>query len=336
MSLTTTLCNFSKYFNQLPRYRRLMHHLIHFTRICIFGAFISGAVAFASYEEGLRAYLEKDFETAIGYWSNTDVSNDPRALFAMGVMHMRGIGTEQDQETGAQYYRKAADFQFASAQFNLGLAYYSGRGVAKDLEQSRHWWQLAAEQGHAIAQYNLGAILWSGSDAIKDQALAMHWFRKAKENGNRDASNFLLTLFAPMYKELNANSLELARKDGTRQIPLVDEVGMYKLGLQAMQDKQYGQAFGYWQPLALDGHVDSQYQLGILYENGLGVEKDFTAALDWYQRAAQKGQGEAQFRLGIYHMNENPDRNEALGFYWIQSAADNDSVDAINYINNNL
>jgi hypothetical protein len=33
-------------------------------------------------------------------------------------------------------------------------------------------------------------------------------------------------------------------------------------------------------------------------------------------------------------MNENPDKNEALGFYWIQSAADNNSAEAKAFIEN--
>lgn len=223
---------------------------------------------------------------------------------------------------------------FSSAQYNLGLAYFAGKGVPQDIEKSRYWWRQAAEQNHPVAQYNLGAILWSGNGIAQDQAGAMHWFRKAKINGNKDASSFLLTLFAPMYKELNAESLQLADDASEHDIPLIDQFGMYKLGLQATEKQQYEQAFAYWEPLAQDGHLDSQYQIGRLYERGEGVAEDFNRALEWYQRAAQKGQGDAQFRIGLYHMNENPDKNEALGFYWIQSAADNGSNKAKSYIDN--
>jgi len=290
--------------------------------------------AVASYEEGLKAYVRQDYKSALEAWTAPKLERNEEALFALGVMYMRGIGVDRDQAKGADLYLRSATLGFASAQFNLGLAYYGGKGVEQNRTRSAFWWLKAADQGHAVAQYNLGAQLWSGAGVTQDQSRAMHWFRKAKENGSRDASSFLLTLFAPMYEELSAANLQHARRKIEGSIPLIDEFGMYKLGLQAVEKQQFQQAFGYWEPLAADGHVDSQYQVGRLFETGQGVSRDFSRALDWYQRAAQKGQGDAQFRLGQYYMNEAPEKNEALGFYWIQSAADNDSQSAIQYIEN--
>ncbi len=305
-----------------------------FTKAIAFCILLNPGLVIADYNEGLHAFLQKDYQAAIDQWSATELASSPDAQFALGVMYFRGIGVEQDQTKGTDYYLRAANLGFGSAQFNLGLAYYSGSGVDQDRNQSQYWWLQAATQDHPVAQYNLAAILWSGNGVIQDQARAMHWFRKSRENGNRDAANFLLTLYAPMYRELNADSLNLAANNTQRSISLIDQLGMYKLGLQAMEKQQYAQAFGYWEPLALDGHVDSQYQIARLYEFGEGVEKDFANALNWYQRAAQKGQGSAQYRIGLYHINESPNKNEALGLYWIQSAADNDSKEAAMYINN--
>lgn len=290
--------------------------------------------AYADYESGLRAYVEKDYSTALEEWSTPELEQHPEAMFALGVLYMRGQGVTQDLNQGAEYYLKSASMGFGSAQYNLGLAFYNGKGVPKDLAKSEYWWLQAARQNHPVAQYNLGAILWSGQEIQQDQARAMHWFRKAKANGSRDASDFLLTLFAPMYRELSVDSMETTATESERNIPLIDQFGMYKLGLQAIEKQEYEQAFGYWEPLAKDGHLNSQYQIGRLYEQGWGVGKDFQTALDWYQRAAQQGQGDAQFRIGMYHMNENPDKNEALGFYWIQSAADNNSAEAKAFIEN--
>lgn len=286
----------------------------------------------ADYATGLDAYASADYDRAISEWSVPELAEHPQTLFALGVMHMRGLGVERDRSRAVAYYRASAELGFASAQFNLGLAYYGGKGVERDPGQSLFWWRQAAERGHAVAQYNLAAILWSGEGVPQDQALAMHWFRQAKASGNEDAANFLLTLFEPMYRELTEDTLERVRGDSPRSIPLIDEFGLYKLGLQAVEKQQYAQAFGYWQPLANDGHAESQYQVARLLENGQGVAADFDRALYWYDRAAQKGHGAAQLRLGRYHMNESPDPNKALGFYWIQSAADNGNADAQAFI----
>lgn len=49
----------------------------------------------------------------------------------------------------------------------------------------------------------------------------------------------------------------------------------------------YKGAFEAWRPLAEEGDTRAQYSLGILYEQGLGVEKDLEKAKDWYERAAK-------------------------------------------------
>jgi TPR repeat protein len=294
--------------------------------------FLTTREAIADYDQGLQAYAAGNYSEAVTAWSEPALADNPQAQFALGVLHMRGVGVPRNEAAAVAFYRRAAQAGLASARFNLGLAYFAGTGVDRDPEQALQWWRQAANQGHVVAQYNLGALLWGGDGVQQDQARAMHWFRTARSNGSEDASGFLLTLFEPMYQELTEDTLERVRGDSNRSIPLIDEFGLYKLGVQAIEKGDYAQAFGYWQPLAQDGHAESQYQVAQLYEHGRGVEENFDQAMVWYDRAAQQNHGEAQFRLGLYHINESPDPNEALGFYWIQSAADNGSTRARAYI----
>ena len=47
--------------------------------------------------------------------------------------------------------------------------------------------------------------------------------------------------------------------------------------------------------------LESQFRLGNLYFDGLGVEKDKKTAKIWYQKAADKGHKEAKEKLnGIW------------------------------------
>lgn len=48
---------------------------------------------------------------------------------------------------------------------------------------------------------------------------------------------------------------------------------------------------------AQDGNPDAQYDLGYMYENGLGVPKDEAKALELYQKAADQGHSAAQNNL---------------------------------------
>ncbi|MDD5411925.1 MAG: SEL1-like repeat protein [Methylobacter sp.] len=48
---------------------------------------------------------------------------------------------------------------------------------------------------------------------------------------------------------------------------------------------------------AQEGDPDAQYNLGYMYENGLGVPKNEAKALELYQRAADQGHSAAQNNL---------------------------------------
>lgn len=57
------------------------------------------------------------------------------------------------------------------------------------------------------------------------------------------------------------------------------------------------------QPLAEQGNADAQFNLGLMYFNGTGVQQDDQAALKWFRLAADQGDAFAQFALGnMYFM----------------------------------
>ena len=50
--------------------------------------------------------------------------------------------------------------------------------------------------------------------------------------------------------------------------------------------------------LAQQGHPTAQFNLGVKYDFGQGVERDAEHAVRWYRLAAAQGHGGAQFNLG--------------------------------------
>ena len=46
--------------------------------------------------------------------------------------------------------------------------------------------------------------------------------------------------------------------------------------------------------LAESGDVQSQYNLGVKYDNGNGVEKDYSKAFYWYLKSAEQGNKKGQ------------------------------------------
>ena len=65
------------------------------------------------------------------------------------------------------------------------------------------------------------------------------------------------------------------------------------------------------------------YYLGKMYENGLGVNRDYQEAQSWYGKAARRGYPWALYSIGLLHMTGGPgipqDCNVARE--WFQKAA---------------
>jgi hypothetical protein len=72
----------------------------------------------------------------------------------------------------------------------------------------------------------------------------------------------------------------------------------FDAGEAAYTSGDFDTAARHFRPLADQGHVLAQYNLGLLYEEGQGVSQDFGKAREWYRRAALQGNVDACFALG--------------------------------------
>lgn len=69
-------------------------------------------------------------------------------------------------------------------------------------------------------------------------------------------------------------------------------------GSDAIERQDYETAFRLLRPLAEQGDVFAQYNLGFMYSNGLGVSLDANQAASWYRLAAIQGDSDAQVNYG--------------------------------------
>jgi TPR repeat protein len=73
---------------------------------------------------------------------------------------------------------------------------------------------------------------------------------------------------------------------------------------------------------AEEGHADSQFNLGLMYEKGIGVSKDEKKAVAWYLKAALQGKSHAQYNLAVLYENgRGNDVNFAQAHQWYRKAA---------------
>ena len=74
-------------------------------------------------------------------------------------------------------------------------------------------------------------------------------------------------------------------------------------GLKAHDAGDYDTAVREWQPLAEQGNVEAQYNLGFMYYNGQGLTQNSAKAVKWYRLAAEQGHGDARLNLGAMYRN---------------------------------
>ena len=60
-------------------------------------------------------------------------------------------------------------------------------------------------------------------------------------------------------------------------------------GVDAFEAGDYATALKEWLPLAVQGNVDAQYNLGIMYQVGEGVPQNYAESAKWTRLAAEQG-----------------------------------------------
>jgi TPR repeat protein len=102
----------------------------------------------------------------------------------------------------------------------------------------------------------------------------------------------------------------------------------FNAGLSAYQSNNLPLAYQKFLAGAKEGHLNSQYNVALMYENGIGVKKNEKEALSWYTKAATAGNSAAQFNLGVLYENG---RGTAVNFanankWYRKAAAQNDGL----------
>lgn len=100
-------------------------------------------------------------------------------------------------------------------------------------------------------------------------------------------------------------------------------------GYQSYLKGDFDAAYTEWLPLAELGDVEAQYNLGVMYDEGAGVDRDLASAADWYRRAAEQGFIDAQTNLGMmYYQGQGVPRNYQEAARWFRQAADQGDSEA--------
>ncbi len=101
----------------------------------------------------------------------------------------------------------------------------------------------------------------------------------------------------------------------------------HRLGAESYSRGEYEKAANLWLAEANEGSVDAQFNLGILYYEGKGVDRDRNESIFWFSKAAQAGHAQAQYNLGHLLVEKQQDLAQVRrGVVWWKRSAENGSI----------
>ena len=96
----------------------------------------------------------------------------------------------------------------------------------------------------------------------------------------------------------------------------------FEEGVAAYQSGDLPLAVKEFRAAAEAGNADAQFNMALMYEQGIGVSKDEPESVVWYRKAAQQGNSNAQFNLAVMYENG---RGTAVDFHqahhWYRKAS---------------
>ncbi len=104
-------------------------------------------------------------------------------------------------------------------------------------------------------------------------------------------------------------------------------VAQYNLGVSYEKgqgvDQDYVQAVYWYRKAAEQGYANAEYNLGGLCRNGQGVLQDYAQAAGWWRKAAEQGIANAQDGLGsLYFLGQGVAKDYVQAVYWYRKAAE--------------
>ena len=98
----------------------------------------------------------------------------------------------------------------------------------------------------------------------------------------------------------------------------------FDMGLRAFAAGDFKAALAQWIPLAEQGHVIAQNNVGVMYAKGNGVIENDNTAVEWLTLAAEQGFAEAQASVGLmYYSGNGVLSDNIIAYTWFDLAAHN-------------
>lgn len=174
--------------------------------------------------------------------------------------------------------------------------YADNQGASANIEPATL--EEAVATGDPVAEFQMGMVRLN--EGKTDEAIAL--IRKAATKG-QPAAQYRLAKFYETGEGVTRDA-EMARQLTERAARSGNRIAMHDLALYYAEGKgdvteDISTAGKWFEKAAERGVVDSQFNLGVLYESGQGLPKNIQEAFFWYSIASKQGDQFAQERVAV-------------------------------------
>jgi TPR repeat protein len=265
-------------------------------------------------EKGMHGLLQDKIEAVHWYRLASD------AGLAAGQYHLakcyfNGVGVEKDRVEGVRLYKLAAEQGLDKAQYQVGRSYAKGLGgLNKNSTKAVKYYEKAAAQGHETSIFELAQCYSNNTEGIQKKNLTpaaridtmTKLYRQAADLGNIES----MVRLGECYQQGEGFKKNYVKASEWFQIAATQgehTVARFQLGICCLKLGGFGdespsrEAVEWFKLAAKDGYDPAYYELGLCYQNGVGVDQDHAEAEKWYIRKCESdigiGSNDARARI---------------------------------------
>ena len=206
---------------------------------------------------GLAPYSPQTGEAAPSK-TVTGAPKPPPSLFTAADQNHEPSPSQPESREDLQELANSASRGDREAQFRIAARFLSDGRLQGDPSTAARWLARAADQGHVESQFVLASLYERGVGVPKDETVARELYHKAA---------------------------------GAGHIRAMHNLGVLLCAQDTAQDFQ--EAAAWFASAAMSGLTDSQFNLAVFYERGLGLQQNNQKAYFWYEVASLAGDKEA-------------------------------------------
>ncbi len=200
-----------------------------------------------------------------------------KAQFELARIYERGGYHGQDAREALRWYREAENLGEIRARIKIGRLLKANASNPAEFEEAREWFIKAEKAGENLAKFFIGEMYFLGEGVTEDPGLGFAWVKR------------MISLEPSLFGVIQ----EFAEKGSLfAQINLAKFFSSDETGF-----KDLDQAFNWYLTAALQENALAAREVGLLYLDGVGVQRDIDEAKVWLERASDDGDVQAKAAL---------------------------------------